>query len=176
MTPNAGFDEVDGLAGGASLDFSGSDEVEVEYCVQVRSAEVSADDTIQLRVKGLDTYTNTPTITAALALDQDTFRARNDNGDETTATWKAAANINWTQKVDENIRVRFVIQEANGSNAPDMTFQLEYNLNSGGWNDVTGALHRWCAQLGFAQSSADGTRHHPAGRLRDPFVTQQCRL
>ena len=52
VTPNAGFDEVNGLAGGASLDFSGSDEVEVEYSVQIRSVDVSNDDTIQLRVKG----------------------------------------------------------------------------------------------------------------------------
>ena len=57
VTPNAGFDEVNGLAGGTSLDFSGSDEVEVEYCVQIRSAVVSDTDTIQLRVKGLDSYT-----------------------------------------------------------------------------------------------------------------------
>jgi hypothetical protein len=34
VTPNAGFDEVNGQAGGISLDFSGSDEVEVEYSVQ----------------------------------------------------------------------------------------------------------------------------------------------
>ncbi|MGD8764382.1 MAG: DUF2341 domain-containing protein, partial [Desulfobacteraceae bacterium] len=143
VTPNAGFDEVDGQAGGTSLDFSGSDEVEVAYCVQIRSADVSASDTIQLRVKGLASYTNTPTITASSgtppAYDQDAFRARNDDGNETTATWKAAANTNWTQKVDENFRVRFVVQETAGISDNDKSFQLEYNLNGGGWNDVTGA-------------------------------------
>ena len=143
VTPNAGFDEVNGLAGGTSLDFSGSDEVEVEYSVQIRSADVSDSDTIQLRVKGLDSYTNTPSITATSstppAYDQDAFRGRNDNGNETTATWKAAANTNWTQKVDENFRVRFVVQETNGVSAADKTFQLEYNRNGGGWNDVTAA-------------------------------------
>jgi hypothetical protein len=143
VSPNAGFDEVNGLAGGTSLDFSGSDEVEVEYSVQIRSADVSDTDTIQLRVKSLDSYTKTPTITAASstppAYDQDAFRARNDNGNETTATWKAAADTNWTQKVDENFRVRFVVQETAGVSDNDKTFQLEYNRNGGGWNDVTGA-------------------------------------
>ena len=102
VTPNAGFDEVNGLAGGTALDFSGSDEVEVEYSVQIRSADVANDDTIQLRVKGLTTYTNTPsvTVTGILEFFQDSFRGRNNDGSETTATWIAAANTNWTQAVE----------------------------------------------------------------------------
>ena len=172
---NDAFDEVDGLAGSTNLDFSGSDEVELEYCVQIRSADVVADDTIQLRVKNLDSYTSTPTITAALstppAYDQDTFRARNDNGNETAATWKAAADANWTQKVDENFRVRFVVQETAGVSDNDKTFQLEYNLNGGGWNDVTGAssvVRAWA----LAQCRRRG-RHHPADRLGNPGGCQQ---
>ena len=90
--------------------------------------------------RSLDSWTNTPTITAASstppAYDQDAFRARNDNGNETTATWKVAANTNWDQDVDQNFRVRFVIQETNGASVADKTFQLEYNRNGGGWNDV----------------------------------------
>jgi type II secretory pathway pseudopilin PulG len=71
--------------------------------------------------------------------DQDSFRSRNDNGDETTSTWTAAADTNWTQMVDKNFRVRFLVQETAGVAEPDKTFQLEYNLNGGGWNDVTAA-------------------------------------
>jgi hypothetical protein len=71
--------------------------------------------------------------------DQDSFRARNDNGDEITATWPSSANTNWTQMVDKNFRVRFLVQEIGGIAESDKTFQLEYNLNGGGWNDVTGA-------------------------------------
>jgi hypothetical protein len=138
VAPNAGFDEADGLAGGASLDFSGSDEVEVEYCLQIRSADVSNDDTIALRVKGLDAYTNTPTVTVngIPQFDQNSFRARSDDGSESAATWLADTNIDWTQIVDQNFRVRFVVQETGDGAAADKTFQLEYNLNGGGWNDV----------------------------------------
>ena len=67
------------------------------------------------------------------------FRGRNDNGNETAATWKELADTNWTQKVDENFRVRFVVQETAGVSAADKTFQLEYNRNGGGWNDVNAA-------------------------------------
>ena len=40
------------------------------------------------------------------AFDQDSFRGRNDDGSEAAATWKANANVNWTQSVDENFRRR----------------------------------------------------------------------
>ena len=143
---NDAFDEVDGLAGSTNLDFSGSDEVELEYCLQIRSVDVSNDDTIELRVKGLNTYANTPTVTVTGILEfvQDSFRGRNNDGSETTATWKAAANANWTQPVatefhGRHFRVRFLVRENGGVSAADKTFQLEYNLNGGGWNDVTGA-------------------------------------
>ncbi|UCD78513.1 MAG: hypothetical protein JSW26_24375, partial [Desulfobacterales bacterium] len=69
---------------------------------------------------------------------QASFRARNDNGSETSATWTAAANTNWTQMVDKTFRLRFLVQDT-GSAEADKTLQLEYNLNSGGWNDVTGS-------------------------------------
>jgi hypothetical protein len=173
VTPNAGFDEVNGLAGGTSLDFSGSDEVEVEYCLQIRSADVSDSDTIQLRVKGLDSYTNTPTITATSstppAYDQHAFRARNDNGSETTATWKAAADTNWTQKADENFRVRFVVHEDNGVSEADKTFQLEYNRNGGGWNNVTGAspvVRAWASPN--VADGADNTQQEGSGTFITP--------
>jgi hypothetical protein len=62
-------DEVDGLTGtDLNIDFGGSDETEVVFCVQIRAVDVVDNDTIQLRVVDggggeLDTYTNTPTIT-----------------------------------------------------------------------------------------------------------------
>jgi len=71
--------------------------------------------------------------------DQDSFRARNDNGDETDSTWTAVADTNWTQMVDKNLRLRFLVQETAGVADSGKTFQLEYNRNGGGWNDVTGS-------------------------------------
>ena len=50
------------------------------------------------------------------------FRGRNYDDDETAATWKAAADTNWTQKVDENFRVRYVVQETADISAADQTF------------------------------------------------------
>lgn len=47
------------------------------------------------------------------------------------------ADTDWTQKVDEYFRVRFVVQETDGISAADQTFQLEYKLNTGSWTDVT---------------------------------------
>jgi hypothetical protein len=76
---------------------------------------------------------------AAGQYDQDSFRTRNDNGDETTSTWTAAADTDWNQMVDKNFRVRFLVQETAGVADSGKTFQLEYNRNGGGWNDVTGS-------------------------------------
>ena len=64
-TPNGGFDEVDGLVASQSL--LTTEECEVEYCFQIRSADVTDAQTLQLRITRagtvFDTYTNTPTIT-----------------------------------------------------------------------------------------------------------------
>src|SRR3990167_3782643 len=72
------------------------------------------------------------------AWNQVSFRGRNDNGDQATATWKALQNTNWTQAVDENFRVRFEMQETAGCAATNVTnIQLQYNLNAAGWVNVT---------------------------------------
>jgi len=147
ITTNAGFDEANGLAGGTALDFTTTvnQEVELEYCCQVRGVDTTEGDTIQLRlVKEADvvlgSYTNTPTLTVPAAkYTQSSFRGRNDDGSETTATWKAAANFNWQQAPDENFRVRFLIEETADEVDSNVEFQLQYNLNVAGWNNVTGA-------------------------------------
>ncbi len=68
-TPNGGFDEVDGLV--SSQDLVLGEECEVEYCVQIRSADVVDAQTLQLRItragSAFDTYTNEPTITVSEA-------------------------------------------------------------------------------------------------------------
>lgn len=145
LTTNAGFDEVDGAAGGANLDFTTTinQEVEVEYCVQLRSADTIGTDTVQLRiVKGTSTqltvYTNTPTITPNYpAYTQSSFRARNDDGSESGATWKEAINTNWNQSMNINARIRFLIEETVDLADANVAFQLQYNHESAGWFDVT---------------------------------------
>ena len=83
---------------------------------------------------------------------QASFRGRNDDGSETAATWKAAVNTNWNQRQDQNFRVRFLVQEDDDVEDLDVQFQLQYNLNSGGWNDVNGSSNvvRSFASANFA--------------------------
>lgn len=72
------------------------------------------------------------------AWNQKAFRGRNDDGNETTATWKAAQNINWNQAKDVNLRIRLEVQETAGcAKANFTTIQLQYNLNGAGWVNVS---------------------------------------
>ena len=64
------------------------------------------------------------------------FRGRNDDGNETTATWKATQNTGWVQAVDTNFRVRFLHQNAT-TLINNLDIQLQYNKNGAGWNNVT---------------------------------------
>jgi hypothetical protein len=141
---NNGFDGSDGQAGGGpDMDFSGvNDEVELEFCLQLVGTDVSMGDEIELRVTATDStfvYSEIPMITVADTYKQEKFRAREDDGDEDEATWKYGENTNWTQAVEENFRVRFLIQESTDKSETNKTFQLEYNLNAGPWTDVTGS-------------------------------------
>jgi len=81
------------------------------------------------------------------AFDQDAHAGRCDNGSESAATWKFASgacgdtatnatNRNWTQLVDDNVRVRFVVQETAGHAGSNFSEDLQYNRNGVGWNDV----------------------------------------
>lgn len=85
------------------------------------------------------------------SLEQQAFRIRNDNGSETTATWVANQNTNATLNVDTNYRIRFQVQE-NGGESEVQLFQLQYNLNSAGYNNVDGAssVVRASASANFA--------------------------
>lgn len=67
-----------------------------------------------------------------------TYRGRNDDGNETTATWKAAQNVTWIQAKDANFRIRFEHQNDTGA-VNNLDIQLQYNHNGAGWNNVTGA-------------------------------------
>jgi len=79
---------------------------------------------------------------------QAAFAGRCDTGNETSVTWKFAdgtcndtasnaTNRDWTQAVDENFRVRFVVQETAGGAEANFKERLEYNLKSAGWIIVT---------------------------------------
>jgi len=75
----------------------------------------------------------------AVTIGQAGFRGRNDDGSETTATFKAAQNTNWTQQVDTNFRVRFLMQNSGTTALNNLVAQLEFTLNGGASTNVTGA-------------------------------------
>jgi hypothetical protein len=85
----------------------------------------------------------------APVFDQDAFGGRGDGSGEGEAAvnWKYAdgttgdtavnaKNRDWTQTVDENFRLRFVIQEVGGLAADNFQETYQYNLNGTGWNPV----------------------------------------
>lgn len=106
------------------------------------------------------------------SMSQAGFRGRNDDGSQTAATWKAAENTGWTQAVDENFRVRFVVDETAGG-AENIQCKLQYNLNVAGWNDVnaTSLVVRSSASANFAEGDAttrqltSGTGTFVAGKM-----------
>ena len=72
-------------------------------------------------------------------LDQAGYRARNDDGDETTATWIAAENTPWSQIENQVFRLRFVVDEVGTGDPWPRDYELQYNLNGAGWNPVDAA-------------------------------------
>lgn len=74
--------------------------------------------------------------------DQHSFRIRNDDGNETTATWRRALNVGDQPPVAINFRIRFCIDNAAGTptgSSDAFISQLQYSLNGGAWTNVTGA-------------------------------------
>lgn len=73
---------------------------------------------------------------ASPSLSQVGFRGYADDAAEGSRTPKANENTGWTQAPDENFIVRFAVDETAGGSENNATFQLQYNLNGAGWNDV----------------------------------------
>src|SRR4030067_2481593 len=65
------------------------------------------------------------------------FRGRNDDGNETTATWKAAKNTNFSQAVDTNFRLRLQLNNTHPTDPLSAATRFQYNKNGAGWNDIT---------------------------------------
>lgn len=71
----------------------------------------------------------------ALALDQEGYRWRNDDGSETTATWKAAQDTAASIAPDETTRLRMLV---NATNDPaSAQYKLQYRkVGDASWRDV----------------------------------------
>jgi hypothetical protein len=68
---------------------------------------------------------------------QTDYQGYDDDGAPGSATTKAGINLDWTQKVDENFRIRYAVEEVNGKAVSNVRPEFEYNLNSEGWNNIT---------------------------------------
>ena len=100
-------------------------------------------------------------MTCPASFTQNAFRGRNDDGNETLATWKETQNTNWTQAVDTNFRVRFQIQEGAGCAGANKVWLLQYRLtpsggSPGAWTDgsATSSVVRASASPNVADGAA----------------------
>lgn len=64
-------------------------------------------------------------------LEQTAFRMRGDHGALDSIVWNRELNADWTQALDRNFRVRFVIAETGGGMANNIAYGLQYSLNGG---------------------------------------------
>lgn len=71
-----------------------------------------------------------------VTLDQEGFRFRNDDGDEAGASWAADQDVGLTAPVDQNKRLRFIVNATGDPGAK--AFQLEYKKSTDSqWIKVT---------------------------------------
>lgn len=68
--------------------------------------------------------------------DQDSF-AFYEEGTESGSTIIGVKNAEQSLDVDTNYQCRLLIQEVGGKFGKDVDFEFQYNLNSGGWNNIT---------------------------------------
>jgi hypothetical protein len=75
---------------------------------------------------------------ATYTIDQASFRFRNDDGSESSATWKYPENSNWelSSSGDQNFRLRFMVQEIGGATGTS-SFLLQFSHNNGTWTTAT---------------------------------------
>ena len=80
----------------------------------------------------------TLTYTEAATFEIVGWRFRNDDGSETTATWKAALNVPaWNMALDTNHRIRFRVKNTGASALTNGTMQLRWQNPGSSWANVT---------------------------------------
>jgi hypothetical protein len=88
------------------------------------------------------------------SFNQTSYRFRNDDGSQTSATWKAAVNTNVTEKPFVTFRCRFLIQQTVSNANTNLTraYKLRYSLNGGAYDDVI-AINGTTGQIRYSTSS-----------------------
>jgi len=119
--------------------------VTVDYTVASEdySGSGSIDETHSVTATGTK-YESSPAV-----IDQDAARFRNADGDEVTATWKAPLNSDADVEIETLFRIRFLIQNTDGEDAPTSDdWTLYYSKNGGGWLRVLDTTPVFLAQQG----------------------------
>lgn len=97
-------------------------------------------------------------MTVSTSYQQYQFRLRNDDGNETAATWVAPADTNASLNVDTNYRVRFGILGTGASGWTSQTFNLYCSKNGGAYSAISsGQAVKYSASSNFTQGD-DTTR------------------
>lgn len=94
---------------------------------------------------------------------QQSFRARNDNGSETSATWKAPLNSDIGMSLGVPFRVRFLIEETAGGSANNYNYVLQYSLNGGAWTLATLSTPVHATPSAFVANGTPTTQQLGAG-------------
>jgi hypothetical protein len=109
---------------------------------------------------------------AVITTRQDAARSRNDNGNETAATWKAATNTAWTltfavSDVFLTFRHRFVIQEVGGGSVDNFLEEIQFSHNGGTWTNVGATTTVRYTASGFYADGDDTTQQLGGGTFVD---------
>jgi len=142
------------------------DFTEVEYSFQATS-NASYSTTYYFRVSGdegaIDSYNScaemTTQDTIAPDVSQNHYRWRNDDGDETAATWGAAEDTASTTNTGSLARLRLSAANTGSGSADNYVYRLEFGTESdclsGSWNAVADAAS--CGATAFCMASSQLT-------------------
>lgn len=89
------------------------------------------------------------------------FRFRNDDGSESSATWKAAEDTNITLQKGANRLFRLrILMDVNGAPGTPLTYVLRFSKNAGAYADVGASTNGVkLASTGSGYSDHDATTH-----------------
>lgn len=102
---------------------------------------------------------------------QEGFRFRNDDGSETTATWKATQDSNITSEAESGLRLRTLINSTGATDPDAAQYQLEYKRSTDDVyypvdqspSDVTPTIESWSSNASSTTNSSSHVITMPSG-------------
>jgi hypothetical protein len=115
------------------------------------------------RWEGLDPLAGFTLMTTPTWDSERAFRFRNDDGSQTTATWKAAQNTTISQLVGANFRLRVESQMTNAGDTTAVAWTLQYRIDGGTWTTATDATAVRYVTSSFVSNGTATTNQLTAG-------------